>query len=150
MWCRFIALLAHFECDTHIGHMLTGHNLPPPLTSTVKSSLFMHAYSSPLSLAARLHGCCTRCSGYVSNGWTFSRETSYMRLLNVCKSHDFCHMCALSFVPTWHNTRLGSSWLRPCNGLVLILSVTAAVEYVIAMAPVINPHSSAPTMTQRN
>ena len=31
----------------------------PPLTSTVKSSLFMHAHSSPLSLASRLHQCCT-------------------------------------------------------------------------------------------
>ena len=37
--------------------MPTQWHLPPPLTSTVKSSLFTHAHSSPLSLAARLHGC---------------------------------------------------------------------------------------------
>ena len=48
-------LLSHFECDSHTVHMLTQQRLQPPLTSTVKSSLFMHAHSSPLSLAARLH-----------------------------------------------------------------------------------------------
>ena len=47
--------LSHFECDGHTVHMLTQQHLPPPLTSTVKSSLFTHAHSSPLSLAARLH-----------------------------------------------------------------------------------------------
>ena len=49
--------LSHFECDGHTVHMLTQQHLPPPLTSTVKSSLFTHAHSSPLSLAARLHRC---------------------------------------------------------------------------------------------
>ena len=48
-------LLSHFECDGHIGHMLTQQRLPPPLTSAVKSSLFMHAHSSPFSLAANIH-----------------------------------------------------------------------------------------------
>ena len=43
-------LLGHFECDGHTVHMLTARHLPPPLTSTVMS-LFMHAHSSPLSLA---------------------------------------------------------------------------------------------------
>ena len=47
--------LSHFECDGHTVHMLTQWCLLPPLTSTVKSSLFTHAHSSPLSLAARLH-----------------------------------------------------------------------------------------------
>ena len=47
--------LSHFECEGHIVHMLTQWHLPPTLTSTVKSSLFTHAHSSPLSLAARLH-----------------------------------------------------------------------------------------------
>ena len=42
----------HFECDGHTVHMLTQWCLPPPLTSTVKVSLFTHAHSSPLSLAA--------------------------------------------------------------------------------------------------
>ena len=54
MWCRSIS---HFECDSHTVHMLTQQCLPPPLTSTVKLSLFTHAHSSPFSLAARLHQC---------------------------------------------------------------------------------------------
>ena len=70
-------LLSHFECDSHAVHMLTQWRLPPPLTSTVKSSLFTHALSSPFFLTARLQWCCTNHSLYVSNGWTFSRHTSY-------------------------------------------------------------------------
>ena len=46
--------LSHFECMGHRVHMLTQGHLPPPLTSTVKSSLFMQVHSSPLSLAASL------------------------------------------------------------------------------------------------
>ena len=72
-------LLSHFECDGHTVHMLTQWHLPPPLTSsTAKSSLFMHAHSSPLSLAARLHWCRANCSCYINNGWTFSGQTLYM------------------------------------------------------------------------
>ena len=63
--------LSHFECDGHI-QMLTQWHLLPPLTSTVKSSLFTHVHSSPHSLAARLHGC----SCFIINGWTFSGQTS--------------------------------------------------------------------------
>ena len=48
-----------------------------PLWSTVKSSLFTHVHSSPLSLAARLHRCHTNHSHYTDNGWTFSGQTSY-------------------------------------------------------------------------
>ena len=48
---------SHFECEGHTVHMLTQRCLPPPLTSTVKSSLFTHAHSSPFPLAARLHQC---------------------------------------------------------------------------------------------
>ena len=55
-------LLSHFECNGHTIHMLTQWHLPPPLTSTVKLSLFTHVHSSPLSLAARLHQCHTNCS----------------------------------------------------------------------------------------
>ena len=65
--------LSHFEWDGHTVHMLTQQCLPPPLTSTVKLSLFIHAHSSPLPLAARLHWCCTNHSCYINNGWTFSR-----------------------------------------------------------------------------
>ena len=41
--------------------------LLPPLTSTVKSSLFMHAHSSPLSSAARLHPCHINHSHYINS-----------------------------------------------------------------------------------
>ena len=41
--------LSHFECDGHTVHMLTQQHLPLPLSSTVKSSLFTHAHSRPLS-----------------------------------------------------------------------------------------------------
>ena len=44
--------LSHFECDGHTVHLLTQRRLPPPLASTVKSSLFTHVHSNPLSLAA--------------------------------------------------------------------------------------------------
>ena len=69
-------LLSHFECDGHTVHMLTQRHWLHPLTSTVKSSLFIYAHSSPLSLPARLHQCCTNYSRYINNGWTFSRQTS--------------------------------------------------------------------------
>ena len=75
-------LLRHFECDGHTGHTLTQLHPLPPLTSTVKSSLFMHVDSSPLSLAARLHGCLTNHSCYINNDWTFSGQTSYIFLIS--------------------------------------------------------------------
>ena len=61
-------LLSHFECDSHMVHILTQWSLPPPLTSTVKSSLFTHAHSSPLFLAAKLHWCRSNYSHYIING----------------------------------------------------------------------------------
>ena len=48
-------LLSHFECDGHTVHVLTQWYLLPPLTSTIKPSLFMHTHSGVLSLAVRLH-----------------------------------------------------------------------------------------------
>ena len=84
--------LSHFECHGHTVHMLTWQHLPPPLTSTVKSSLFMHVHSSPLSLAASLHGCCTNCSRYSNSCWTFPRQTSLSIYLSVCPSiHPSIH-----------------------------------------------------------
>ena len=67
-------LLTHFECDGHTVHVFAQQPLPHPLTSTVKSSLFTHAHSSPLSLAARLHRCHANCSHYINNGCTFSGQ----------------------------------------------------------------------------
>ena len=65
-------LFSYFECNSHTIHMCTQQHLPPPLTSRVKSSLFMHAHSSPFSLAAMLYQCHTNHSHYINNGWTFS------------------------------------------------------------------------------
>ena len=64
--------LSHFEWNGHTVHMLTQWCLPPPLTSTVKLSLFMHMHSSLLSLAARLHQSRANHSCYINNGWAFS------------------------------------------------------------------------------
>ena len=67
--------------------MLTQQHLPPPLTSRVKSSLFTHAHSHPLSLAARLHRCHSNHS-YTNNSCTFSTQTSYMTnfaILTICE-----------------------------------------------------------------
>ena len=72
-------LLSYFESNGHTVHMLTQQCLLPPLTSTMKLSLFTYVHSSPLSLAARLHCCCANCYCYINNGWTFSRQTSYKR-----------------------------------------------------------------------
>ena len=70
--------LSHFECAHHTAHMLTQWRLQSQLTSTVRSSLFTHTHSSPLSLAARSHWCHANHSRYLNNGWTFSRQTSYV------------------------------------------------------------------------
>ena len=80
-------LLSHFECDGHTVHMLTQQRLPPPLTSTVELSLFMHVHYSPLSLAARLHRRCANCSHYINSGWTFSGQSSYNLILTVELRH---------------------------------------------------------------
>ena len=71
-------LLKHVECDSHTvhTHMVTQWCLSPSLT-TVKLSLFMHMHSRPFPLAGRLHQCHSKCSCYIKNGWTFSRQTSY-------------------------------------------------------------------------
>ena len=74
-------LLSHFENDGRTVHTLTQRRLAPPLTSTVKSSLFTHTHSSPLSLAARLQGCCADCYCYINNSWTFSRQTLYIKYI---------------------------------------------------------------------
>ena len=82
--------LSHFECDGHTVQILTQLHLPPPLTSTAKSSLFTHEHSSPLTLAARLHGCCTNRSHYINNGWTFSGQTPYFynEIFYVCVNEE--------------------------------------------------------------
>ena len=71
-------LVSHFECDGHTVHRLTQGRVPPPVTSAVKSSLFVHVLSSPLALAARLHPCHAICSHYINNGWAFPGQTSHI------------------------------------------------------------------------
>ena len=80
------------EISNHLGNSnnpLTQQRLLPPLTSTVKLSLFMHVHSSPFSLAAKLHQSRANHSPYINNGWTFSRQTSMIRyfILFLC---GFC------------------------------------------------------------
>ena len=67
--------LSHFECDGHTVHIFTQQHLPPPLTSTVKSSLFTHVHLSSLSFASRIHQCHTNCYHFINNGWNFSIQT---------------------------------------------------------------------------
>ena len=67
--------LSRFECAGRTVHMFTQWHLLPPLTSTVKSSLFTHVHSSTFSLAARFHRCHANHSHYINNGWTFSEQT---------------------------------------------------------------------------
>ena len=68
--------LSHFECDNHTVHMLTRQCLPPPLTSTVKSSLLTRAFQSTL-LGCPVNQCRPNHPGYINNGCTFSGQTSY-------------------------------------------------------------------------
>ena len=75
-------LLSHFECEGHTAHVLTHRHLPPPLTSAVKLSLFTHALSSLLSLAARVHPCHANHSLYINHCQTFSWQTSYFNYIN--------------------------------------------------------------------
>ena len=71
-------LLGHFEWDSHtVWYTCLVNSAYHPSDKLVKLSLFMHAHSSPLSLAARLHRCCTNHSHYINNSWIFSRQTSY-------------------------------------------------------------------------
>ena len=77
------------KCNGHTVHMLTQQHLPPPVTSTVKLSLFTHAHSNPLSLAARLHRYNTNHSHYINNIWTSSGQTSYNKNNNR-RENDSC------------------------------------------------------------
>ena len=74
---------------------------PPPLTSTVKSSLFTHVHSSPLSSAARLHQCHANQSRYFNNGWTFSGQTSYI-LVNIGQAVHlrYVHFIYVNYIST--------------------------------------------------
>ena len=106
--------LSYFECDGHTVHVFTQRCVPPLLTSTVKLSLFKHALSSPLSLAARLHQCCSNHSHYINNGWAFSRQTSSIELVStsLAKSTYSNNLFIDSFIfPSLNNDSYISSFL---------------------------------------
>ena len=44
--------LSHFECDSHTVYMLTQHHVLLSLVTSTVRSLFTHAHSNPLTLAA--------------------------------------------------------------------------------------------------
>ena len=58
---------SHLECNGHTVLMLSQWCLWPPLSSIVKSSLFIHVHSSPHSLDARLYQCHVNCSHCINN-----------------------------------------------------------------------------------
>ena len=82
-----LCLLSHFEHNSHTVHMLTQGYLVPPLTTTVKLSLFMHEHPSLLFLAARLHQCRTNLSHYINNRWSFSGPSCVCVCVCVCVYH---------------------------------------------------------------
>ena len=99
--------LSHCECNGHTVHMLIQQCLPPPLTGTVKSSLFTCVHSSPVSLAVSLHACHANCSCHINNGWTFSRQAllysemevmSHILLFTFPGSHQWSKVSSLSKV----------------------------------------------------
>ena len=75
-----LCLLSHFEYDAHTVHMFIQQPLLPPLTRTVKLSLFTHVHSSSPSLAARLHPCHTNCSYILTMAGLFlDRPHTYLQ-----------------------------------------------------------------------
>ena len=78
--------LSHFECDGHTVHML--RHLLPPLTSTVKSSLFVHADCSPLSLAARLHRHWADHSVILTTAGLFLDRSRHIQIQVWCRLED--------------------------------------------------------------
>ena len=72
--------LMHINCSTYpviLNVAITQYTCSlsviyrPHWLNTVKSSLFTHAHSSPLSSAVRLHQCHANCSRYINSGCTF-------------------------------------------------------------------------------
>ena len=71
--------LGHFERDSHTVHMLTQWHLLPPQTSTMKSIVHACTFQSTLLGCQVTFMLCKR-SCYISNGWTFPRQTLYRRM----------------------------------------------------------------------
>ena len=103
--------LSHFEWDGHTVHMLTQQHLPPPMSDTIKSSLFTHKHSSPRPLAASLHWCHTNHSHYMNNGWTFSGQT-WIWITLQSKLYSGVHTMLLFLQFPWLNSfDYWSKWL---------------------------------------
>ena len=80
--------LSHLQCNGRTVHMFTQQHLLPPLTSTVKSLLFLHAHSSPLFLAAGLYQWHTNHSCYTNKGHTFFQTD----LVYLCYKINFLYL----------------------------------------------------------
>ena len=97
--------------------MLTQQCLPPPLISTMKSLLFMHMHSSPLSLTARLRGCCTNHSRYINNGWTCSGQPPWKEISLFLKVHTSVLRRTQSWYMQCYQTRFIRNSYRDCKNL---------------------------------
>ena len=90
-----LSSLSHFECDSHTVRMLTQWSLLPPLTSTVKSSLFTHVHSNPFSLAASyIDGIETILIVLTIQCCTFSGQTSISGQIYHCGWANVAHRCS--------------------------------------------------------
>ena len=125
--------LSHFECDGHTVHML--RHLLPPLTSTVKSSLFVHADCSPLSSAGRSNQCRTNRSHYINNGWTFSWQTLYICFFFLLLFKNSC----LHFPPTTPlHTRIRGWCISAFGGQKVSMSNFESTVYIPSITLIIN------------
>ena len=111
----FLYSLSHFESNGHTVHMLTQQYPPPPLTSTMKSSLFMYVHSSPFSLAASLHQCRAKHSCYINNAGLFLDRPCIRRSLEKSQAQVNalslwgCGTCMCSLIKKlikWHYSRV--------------------------------------------
>ena len=125
--------LTHFEYNDHIVyivHTLTQWHLPPPLSSTVKSSLFTHAHSSPLSLAARLHLCCSNHSHCISNSWIFSGQTSHVETY-ICIHLYFMYIYVWMHINVNTNIHINACWLHINTYLIMYRFICISVMMLL-------------------
>ena len=75
MQVRCSAYSVILKCDGYTVHMLTQWCLPPPLISMVKSIIVHARASQSTPLGCQVTWCCTNCSRYINNAWSFSGHT---------------------------------------------------------------------------
>ena len=110
-------LLSHFECDDHTVHMFIQLCLLPPLTITVRLSLFMHAHSSPLSLA----------SGYIDVMQTILIILTMAGLfLDTLYVYVYTHTRTHIYIHTYTHTHM--VWVQPGDGNSMVTE-TEKVAY---------------------